>query len=134
MSVFLGNRGTKIYKLEDENIASKFIKRGTNKENVWEHGNLGQFWKGTREQRPPLETLNCMEFLCNFYAVTLNKFLFLMNTELKHFKQATLKPSTPSKSSTSRKQSIETPGGTPLFELYEYVPLDRVWFFLASLS
>ena len=34
----LGNRGTKLYKLEDENIASKFIKRGTNKENVWEHG------------------------------------------------------------------------------------------------
>ena len=48
MSVFLGNRGTKLYKLEDENIASKFIKRGTNKENVWEHGNIGQFWKGTR--------------------------------------------------------------------------------------
>ena len=24
------------------------MKMGTNKENVWEHGNLGQFWKGTR--------------------------------------------------------------------------------------
>ena len=57
MSVFLGNRGTKLYKLEDENIASKFIKRGTNKENVWEHGNIGQFWKGTREQGPPWKTL-----------------------------------------------------------------------------
>ena len=22
--------------------------------NVWEHGNIGQFWKGTREQGPPL--------------------------------------------------------------------------------
>ena len=22
-------------------------------ENVWEHGNIGQFWKGTREQGPP---------------------------------------------------------------------------------
>ena len=59
MSLFLGNRGTKLYKLEDENIASKFIKRGTNKENVWEHGNIGQFWKGNREQGPPSwETLN----------------------------------------------------------------------------
>jgi len=23
-------------------------------ENVWEHGNIGQYWKGTREQGPPL--------------------------------------------------------------------------------
>ena len=29
-------------------MVSKFIKRGTNKENVWKHGNIGQFWKGTR--------------------------------------------------------------------------------------
>ena len=34
----LGNRGAKLYKLEDENMVSKFIKRGTNKENVWKHG------------------------------------------------------------------------------------------------
>ena len=27
MSLFLGNRGTKLYKLEDENMVSKFIKR-----------------------------------------------------------------------------------------------------------
>ena len=27
-------------------------------ERVWEHGNIGQFWKGTREQGPPWETLN----------------------------------------------------------------------------
>ena len=54
MSLFLGNKATKLYKLEDENIASQFIKRGTNKENVWEHGNIGQFWNGTREQGPPL--------------------------------------------------------------------------------
>ena len=60
MSLILGNKGTKLYKLEDENIASKFIKRGANKENVWEHGNVGQCWKGTREQGnkdPPWETL-----------------------------------------------------------------------------
>ena len=48
MSLFLGNRGTKLYKLEDENIVSKFITRGTNTENVREHGNIGQFSKGTR--------------------------------------------------------------------------------------
>ena len=41
MRLFLGNRGTKLYKVEDENIVSKFIKRGTNKENVWQHGNIG---------------------------------------------------------------------------------------------
>ena len=29
-------------------MVSKFIKRGTNRENVWEHENIGQFWKGTR--------------------------------------------------------------------------------------
>ena len=53
MSLFLGNRGTKLYKLEDRNMVSKFIKRGTNKENVWENGNIGKFWGGTREQGPP---------------------------------------------------------------------------------
>ena len=50
MSLFLGNWGTKLYKLEEENIVSKFITRGTNTENVLEHGKIGQFWKGTREQ------------------------------------------------------------------------------------
>ena len=35
-------------------MVSKSIKRGTSKENVWEHGNIGQFWKGAREQGPPL--------------------------------------------------------------------------------
>ena len=54
MSLFLGNRGTKLYKLEDENIVSKFVTRGINKENVREHGNIGQFRKGTREQGPPM--------------------------------------------------------------------------------
>ena len=53
MGLFLGNRETKLYKFEDENIVSKFITRGTNTENVREHGNIEQFWKGTREQGPP---------------------------------------------------------------------------------
>ena len=34
MSLFYGNRGTKLNKLGDENMVNKFIKRGTNKENV----------------------------------------------------------------------------------------------------
>ena len=29
-------------------MVSGFDKRGTNYENVWEHGNIGQYWKGTR--------------------------------------------------------------------------------------
>ena len=57
MSLFLVNRGAKLNKSEGENMVSKFIKRGTNKENVWEHGSIEQFWKGTREQGPPWETL-----------------------------------------------------------------------------
>ena len=46
--LFLGNRGTRLYKLKDENMVNTFIKRGTNKENVWEYESIGQFWKGTR--------------------------------------------------------------------------------------
>ena len=40
-------------------MVSKFIKRGTNKENVWEHGSVGQLWKGTRTSpgRPSLRAL-----------------------------------------------------------------------------
>ena len=48
----------KLHKSEEENMASKFIKRGTNKGNVLEHRSIGQFWKGTKEQvPPPWETL-----------------------------------------------------------------------------
>ena len=50
MSLLLGKRGTKFYKLEDENTVSKFNIRGTNKETC---GNIGQFWKETRQQGPP---------------------------------------------------------------------------------
>ena len=48
MNLFLGNRGTKLYKLKDENIASKFINRGTNDENMWEHRAILEGSKGTR--------------------------------------------------------------------------------------
>ena len=57
MSPFFGNRGTKLYKLEDENIVNKFIKMGKYYENVWEQWNIGQFWKTTRKQGPPWETV-----------------------------------------------------------------------------
>ena len=43
MNPFIGSRGTKLYKLEDENKVSKFIRRRPNTENVWENGNIGQF-------------------------------------------------------------------------------------------
>ena len=42
MSLFVGNRGAKLYKSEDENIISKFITRGTNKGNVWERRAIGR--------------------------------------------------------------------------------------------
>lgn len=45
-------QGNKLHKLDDENMVSKLIKRGKNRENVWERWNIGQFWKGTRG--PPL--------------------------------------------------------------------------------
>ena len=47
----------------NKGILANFWKQGTtfrkitvrkHSERVWEHGNIGQFWKGTREQGPPL--------------------------------------------------------------------------------
>ena len=51
ISQFLGSTGNKI----SNNYSTKTFLR------VWEHGNIhvGQFWKGTREQGPPWETLIC---------------------------------------------------------------------------
>ena len=61
MSLFLGNRGTKLYKLEEENIVSKFIKRGTNngkRVGTWEHRAI---LEGNKE--PPWETLVILIFI-----------------------------------------------------------------------
>ena len=46
-------------------MVSKFIKRGTNKKKVWEHGNIGQFCKGTRTPfgRPSPSTENSIIFI-----------------------------------------------------------------------
>ena len=58
----LGNKGTLAkYRREQGNISqflgtgNKISKNFSTKtfERVWEHGNIGQFWKGTREQGPP---------------------------------------------------------------------------------
>ena len=48
-----GNKGTLATFWEQ---GTKFRKITVRKhsERVWEHGNIGQFWKGTREQGPPL--------------------------------------------------------------------------------
>ena len=84
MSLFLGNRGTKLNKLEGENMVSKVIKRGTNKENVWEHGNIGQFLKGAREQGPPLGDPQSMKFIrTSFSFITIAKAHFLAVTVRK---------------------------------------------------
>ena len=58
----LGNKGTLAkYRREQGNI-SQVLEQGNkirkvtvrkHSERVWEHGNIGKFWKGTREQGPP---------------------------------------------------------------------------------
>ena len=72
----LGNKGTLAkYRREQGNI-SQFLGTGNkirkitvrkHSERVWEHGNIGQFWKGTREEGPPLgdphEFIMAAEFL-----------------------------------------------------------------------
>ena len=58
MSLLLGSRGTKLYKAEDQKIVSKFIKRGTNKENM-EHRAMLEGNEGTRT--PPWGTLSSNE-------------------------------------------------------------------------
>ena len=51
-----GNKGTLANFWEQGNKIRK-ITILKHSERVWEHGNIGQFWKGTREQGPPWETL-----------------------------------------------------------------------------
>ena len=46
------NEGTLANFWEQGNKIRKITVR-KHSENVWEHGNIGQFWKGTREQGPP---------------------------------------------------------------------------------
>ena len=50
-----GNKGTLANFWEQGNKIRK-ITVLKHSERVWEHGNIGQFWKGTREQGPPWET------------------------------------------------------------------------------
>ena len=48
-----GNKGTLANFWEQRNKIRTITVR-KHSENVWEHGNIGQFWKGTREQGTPL--------------------------------------------------------------------------------
>ena len=47
-----GNKGTLANFWEQGNKIRKITVR-KHSERVWEHGNIGQFWKGTMEQGPP---------------------------------------------------------------------------------
>ena len=47
-----GNKGTIVNFWEQGNKILKITVR-KHSERVWEHGNIRQFWKGTREQGPP---------------------------------------------------------------------------------
>ena len=55
-------------------MVNKFMERGTNKENMWKHGNIWQLWKGTREQgnmeplgRPSvMPNMVCHDFIAGF--------------------------------------------------------------------
>ena len=47
-----GNKGTLANFWEQGNKTGKIAVRN-HSERVWEHGNIGQFWNGTREQGPP---------------------------------------------------------------------------------
>ena len=51
-----GNKGTLANVWEQGNKIRKITVR-KHSERVREHGNIGQFWKGTREQGPPWGTL-----------------------------------------------------------------------------
>ena len=56
-----GNKGTLANFWEQGNKIRKITVR-KHSERVWEHGNIGQFWKGTREQGPPLgDPLSCTQ-------------------------------------------------------------------------
>ena len=47
-----GNKGT-IANFWEQGTKFRRITVRKHSERVWEHGNIGQFWKGTREQGPP---------------------------------------------------------------------------------
>ena len=51
-----GNKGT-LANFWEQGTKFRKITVRKHSERVWEHGNIGQFWKGTREQGPPWETL-----------------------------------------------------------------------------
>ena len=57
--------------------------QGTNKEKLWEHGNIGKKWKGTREQGPPLGAPHCLN--CPASARIISSFDFKHRTSYNTF-------------------------------------------------
>ena len=55
-----GNKGT-LANFWEQGTKFRKITVRKHSERVWEHGNIGQFWKGTREQGPPLEDPQYLE-------------------------------------------------------------------------
>ena len=72
-----GNKGTLDNFWEQGNKIRKLTVR-KHSERVWEHVNIGQFWKGTREQGPPLG--DPLQFMEKIYADDVN--VRMLNTQL----------------------------------------------------
>ena len=67
-----GNKGT-LANFWEQGTKFRKITVRKHSERVWEHGNIGQFWKGTREQGPPpWETLTFMRLGFILTHLTLN--------------------------------------------------------------
>ena len=80
-----GNKGTLANFWEQ---GTKFRKITVRKhaERVWEHGNIGQFWKGTREQGPHLGDPR----ICFRYYITIQKVIKGYSSATSCFTQAVL--------------------------------------------
>ena len=63
--LFFGNRGTKLYILEDENIVGKFIKRGTREHGAILEGNRDPFGRPTFYDRHYAFTIVLQELLAS---------------------------------------------------------------------
>ena len=75
-----GNKGTLANFWEQGNKTRKITVQ-KHSERVWEHGNMGQFWKGTREQGPPLgDPHNCTHKIISFLYLNLG---FILKIFLK---------------------------------------------------
>ena len=62
-------------------MVSKFIKRGTNKENVWEHGNIGQFGQeqGNKDPPPPGDPLSSHIYIYIYIYIYISRRVLFLN-------------------------------------------------------